>query len=270
MWGMSSLESYVEDQLARGLAWFSKREAIADLGLKSPAFLAAAGRMIRKGRLVMVRQGFYLVLRPEDRAAGAPDPSGWIDPLLRYLNLDYRVSLLRAAAAHGASHQSSMVFQVIVPRQLREIRIARQRVQFVSMAPAAFVQTNQLDWLAQLRSPSGFAKMAGVELTLLDCVRNLKQSGGLSAVAQVVKDIGGDARVGRLSRAATAFENTSVRRLGYLFERLGHRRQAEALVPAAAEAKSFKTLNPSLKSRSIIDHDRKWMLAINDAIEVDD
>lgn len=46
---------------------------------------------------------------------------------MRYLKLDYRVSLLRAAAYHGASHQAAMVFQVIVPKQLRGFDIGRQK-----------------------------------------------------------------------------------------------------------------------------------------------
>lgn len=58
-----------------------------------------------------------MILRPEDRPLGAPDPSRWIDPLMKHLGLDYRISLLRAAAFHGASHQAAMVFQVITPRQ---------------------------------------------------------------------------------------------------------------------------------------------------------
>ena len=79
--------------------------------------------MIRQRRLARPKQGFYLILRPEDRAAGGPDPARWIDPLMHHLGLDYRISLLRAAAFHGASPQAAQVFQVIVPKQLRSIAI---------------------------------------------------------------------------------------------------------------------------------------------------
>lgn len=67
--------------------------------------------MAKKQRLARPRRGFYLILRPEDRVARAPDPVRWIDPLMNYLGLDYRISLLRAAAFHGASHQAAMVFR---------------------------------------------------------------------------------------------------------------------------------------------------------------
>jgi len=92
-------------------------------------------KMIRQRRLARPKQGFYLILRPEDREAGGPDPARWIDPLMHHLGLDYRISLLRAAAFHGASPQAAQVFQVIVPNQLRSIAIDRQRIQFVFQAP---------------------------------------------------------------------------------------------------------------------------------------
>jgi len=66
------------------------------------------------------------------------DPARWIDPLMKYQGLDYRVSLLRAAAFHGSSHQAAMIFQVIAPKQLRDIEIGRHRLQFLYQAPRAF------------------------------------------------------------------------------------------------------------------------------------
>lgn len=249
------------------------------LGLGAEAFIAAANRLIKKQRLASPRRGFYLILRPEDRVAGAPDPVRWIDPLMKYLELDYRISLLRAAAFHGASHQAAMVFQVVVPKQLRGFDIGRHRLQFVYQAPAAFAKTNSPDWLAQMKSESGFAKVADVELTLLDCVRYFHKATGINGVAQVVKDIGDKADPRKLAKAAMAYENTAIRRLGYLLDLTGHARQAEALEPFARKAKSTKLLDPSVKpltealapsyEKGVHKKDAKWMLIINEPVEVD-
>ena len=217
------------------------------LGLSSAAFTAAARRLAGKHRLASPRRGFYLILRPEDRVAGAPEPVRWIDPLMKYLGLDYRISLLRAAAFHGASHQAAMVFQVIAPRQLREFEIGRHRLQFVYQAPAAFANTNVPDWLSQIKNEAGFAKVAGVELTLLDCARYFHKAGGINGVAQIARDIGAKADPRKLAKAALAYENSAVRRLGYLLEHAGHVRQAKALEPYARKANSMKPLDPSIK-----------------------
>ncbi len=271
---MVFLDHYLDELLAHGRAWFSREEASDALGMSAEAFIAAANRLTKKQRLASPRRGFYLILRPEDRVAGAPDPVRWIDPLMKYLDLDYRISLLRAAAFHGASHQAAMVFQVVVPKQLRGFAIGRHRLQFIYQAPAAFAKTNLPDWLSQMKSEAGLAKAAGVELTLLDCARYFHKAAGINGVAQIAKDIGAKADPRKLAKAAMAYENAAVRRLGYLLERAGHARRAKALEPFARKAKSMKPLDPSAKPLTeslaeLYEKDAKWMLVINEPVEID-
>lgn len=271
---MASLDQYLDKQLSRGRAYFSREEVLEALGLSPEAFIAAAARLTKKHRLANPRRGFYLILRPEDRVTGAPDPVRWIDPLMNYLSLDYRISLLRAAAFHGSSHQAAMVFQVIVPKQLRAIEIGRHRLQFIYQTPEAFAKTNMPDWLVQMKSEAGFAKVAGVELTLLDSARYFRKAAGINGVAQIAKDLGAGADPRKLAKAAAAYENSAVRRLGYLLDRSSHARQAKSLEPFARKAKSMKPLDPSVKPliKSLAaQHEKnsKWMLVINEPVEID-
>ena len=116
--------------------------------------------------------------------------------------------------------------------------------------------------------------MAGVELTLLDSARYFHKAGGISGVAQIAKDLGASADPRKLAKAAAAYENSAVRRLGYLLDRSGHARQAKILEPFARKAKSMKPLDPSVKPlvESLADqHEKnsKWMLVINELVEVD-
>ena len=206
--------------------------------------------------------------------AGAPDPVRWIDPLMKYQGIDYRISLLRAAAFHGSSHQAAMVFQVVVPKQLRDFEIGRHRLQFLYQTHKAFAKLNQPDWLDQMKSDAGFAQVAGAELTLLDCVRYLHKASGINGVAQIAKDIGAKAEPRALAKAAAAYENSSVRRLGYLLDHVGHVRQANALEPFAKKAKTAVPLDPSVKplieSLSVLhEKDTKWKLVINEPVEID-
>lgn len=271
---MASLEQFIDDRLIRGRAYFARQEASAALDLKPEALAAAITRLIKKRRLANPRHGFFLILRPEDQVAGAPDPVQWIDPLMQHQGLDYRVSLLRAAAFHGSSHQAAMVFQVVVPKQLRGFEIGRHRLQFLYQAPKAFVQVNLPDLLGQMKSASGFAKVSGVELTLLDSMRYFHEAAGINGVAQIVEDIGAKANPGTLARAAGAYENSSVRRLGFLLERAGHARQAKALEPFVKRAKTAVSLDPAVKplleSRvETYEKDAKWRLVINEPVEID-
>ena len=264
----------MDDRLAHGRAYFLREEAQATLGLSSEALSMALMRQAGKNRLASPRHGFYLILRPEDRNIGAPDPARWIDPLMKYLHLDYRIALLRAAAFHGASHQASMVFQVIVPKQMRGCEIGRHRLEFVYQSPPTFARVNRTDWLDSLKSDAGFAQVAGVELTLLDCVRYFHRAGGINSVTQIVKDLGGQARAQTLAKLAAHYENSSVRRLGYLLEQMRHIRQADALRPFVRKAKTAVPLDPSVKPLieglpGLREEVPRWKLILNEPIEAE-
>lgn len=193
---------------------------------------------------------------------------------MKFLRVDYRISLLRAAAFHGAAHQAAMVFQVIAPRQLPGIEIGRQQIEFLFQSPESFAEANRPEWLARLKTDAGFAKVAGREVTLLDLCRYFHQAGGINGAAQAVHDLGrkSDARV--LTKAASAYENSSVRRLGFLLEHFGHVRQADALRAFARQAKSFKPLDPSVKPivpelAATEERNADWKLVINVPVEID-
>ncbi|MBM3758177.1 MAG: hypothetical protein FJW38_29900 [Acidobacteria bacterium] len=268
------LEQYIKDRLANGRTFFTRDELRSARSATASALTAALTRQIKNGRLANPWRGFYVIVRPEDQIAGAPDPARWIDPLMQHLQLDYRISLLRAAAFHGSSHQAAMVFQIVVPKQLRSFEIGRHRLEFVYQTPRAFEQLNRKQWMGSLKSDSGYAKVAGVELTLLDCARYFHRVGGINGLAQIVKDLGREASAADLSSAAVHYENSSVRRLGYLLENMGHTRQAESLRSFVKRAKSTVPLDPSVKptAEGLNDLDEKtpeWMLIINERVEID-
>ncbi len=270
---MVTLDSYLDDLLAHGRAYFSRDEALAALGLKSPALAAAITRSIKKRRLANPRHGFYLILRPEDQIAGAPDPVKWIDPLMKHQGIDYRISLLRAAAFHGSSHQAAMVFQIVVPRQLRNFDLGRHRLQFLYQAAESFAQVNTPNLVSKMKSDAGFANVAGIELTLLDCVRYFHKAAGINGVAQIAKDIGAKANPRTLAKAAAAYENSAVRRLGYLLDQVGHGRQAHALEPFVKQAKTMVLLDPAVKPlvkalARVHERNAKWKLLINETVEM--
>jgi predicted transcriptional regulator of viral defense system len=125
-----------------------------------------------------------------------------------------------------------------------------------------------------VKSEAGFARVAGVELTLLDCVRYFHKAAGINGVAQIARDIGDSADPRKLAKAAQAYENSAVRRLGYLLEIAGHAPQAKILEPFARKAKSMKPLDPSIKPLTeslaeLYERDARWMLVINEPVEID-
>ncbi|MDH4064566.1 MAG: type IV toxin-antitoxin system AbiEi family antitoxin, partial [Acidobacteriota bacterium] len=98
---------------------------------------------------------------------------------------------------------------------------------------------------------------------------------GLNGAAQIVHDLGRRADPRKLARAAAGYENSTVRRLGYLLEQFGHTRQAAALRPLAGKAKSLKPLDPSVRLVPSLARDSKsaeastWKLSVNVPVEID-
>jgi predicted transcriptional regulator of viral defense system len=243
------------------------------LSTSPEAFSAAATRLIKKKKLVSPRHEFFVIQRPEDRVLG-PDPVRWIDPLMRHQAVDYRISLLDAAAHHGSSHQAPMAFQVIVPSQMRGLQLGRHRVQFLYQKPSTFSKVNRPEWLDQIKSDDGFAKVAGIELTLLDCVRYHRAVGGIDGAAQIVRDIGGKANASKLARIACFYENSTARRLGYLLQLARHDRQACSLQSFASRDGAYTPLVPSIKRIRSVPAPRPekndtWRLLITEPVEVD-
>lgn len=270
---MGAVEGFLDEQLAHGRMYFSREEALQELSISPAAFSAAATRLIKKRKLINPRHEFFVIQRPEDRLA-APDPVLWIDGLMRHQQLDYRISLLRAAAHHGSSHQASMVFQVIVPKELRAVQVGGRLLEFVFQKEATFRQVNRPDLLQQLKTSEGFAKVAGVELTLIDSTRYYRRAGGIDGVAQIVKDIGGKANPRRLAQLAALYENSTARRLGYLLKISGQERQAQALYSLAEKARSMKPLDPSVipilsMPAPAYQISERWRLLINAPVEID-
>jgi len=112
------------------------------------------------------------------------------------------------------------------------------------------------------------------ELTLLDCARYFHDAGGINGVAQIAKDIGGEANSRALADLAEDYENSSVRRLGYLLDLAGHSRQAKTLEPLAKKAKSLLPLNPAVKPlvaslAELREINSRWKLVVNESVEFD-
>ena len=167
-----------------------------------------------------------------------------------------------------------MIFQVVAPRQLRDMTLGAHRLQFIYQEPEVFAACNEAALVEAIKTPAGFAVVAGVELTLLDCVRYMHRAGGLGSVAQFAKDLGAHADPRRLAKAAVHDEGTAARRLGYLLEQAGHAKQARALRVYADSAKHFAPLDPGVKPivaalAEVPERDPSWRLLVNAVIEVD-
>ncbi len=264
------LSSYLTGLLSSGRAVFLRDEAVRDLGSSPGAFLDAAERLQRRGHLVHVRQGFYVVVPPQYLSWGAPPPSWYIDELMRHEGRPYYVGLLRAAELYGAGHQAVMEFQVVTDKRMPELFLGRSRIAFHYRKNIEAVAAGVVD----RETDTGRMRVSSVELTALDLLRYPRAAGGIAHIATVLSSLAGKIDPEKLGSLSLAFERPIVQRLGHLLERLGHGDRAEPMFekriagrPAAwveldrGEAK----LEPEPMER-----DQRWRMVVRRAPEIDE
>jgi predicted transcriptional regulator of viral defense system len=264
------LSSYLTGLLASGRAVFLRDEAVRDLGSSPGAFLDAAERLQRRGHLVTVRQGFYVIVPPQFQSWGAPPPSWYIDELMRHEGPPYYVGLLTAAAIHGAGHQAVMEFQVVADKKMPELVVGRSRIAFSYRKDIGAVAVG----IEDRKTETGRMKVSSVELTVLDLLRYPHAASGIDHIATVLTDLGGAIESERLGRLSVAFERPVVQRLGHLLERLGYGDRAEPMrerlfggrPPSWTELdRGEADLGPEP-----VERDRRWRVVVRRPPEIDE
>ena len=226
---------YLMHLLSWGRGVFSREQAQKELGISRSAFLKAAERQQRRGRLINPRRGFYVIVPPGRRAWGAPEPSWYIDALMAHVGGTYYAGLLYAAALHGASHQAVMEFQVVTNARLPMKVVGRSSIVFYYRRNMETVA----DAVEERRMDAGTVKLSSVELTVLDLLRYPRAGGGFDNIATVVRDLSGRINPRKLSRVAAAFERPVVQRLGYLLDSLAQRDVTRPLFAAVSRGSAL-------------------------------
>ncbi len=269
----SALLSYASGLLARGQGVFSADEAQKEIGLSRGAFLDAAERLQRRGQLIRPRRGFYVVVPPQHATTGAPPAERYIDALMRHKRRPYYVGLLTAAAAHGASHQAVMEFQVVTNKLLPGIEAGRTRIAFSYRKDMAAVAAG----IEDRKTQSGYMKLASPDLTAFDLVRYPQSGAGLDNIATVLSELVERLRPEKLASLSGAFEKTVVQRLGHLLGRLGHAQIADATFAALSARGKLPWIELDPKQAGDPDlspppseRDERWHVIVRRPPEIDE
>lgn len=259
-----TLENWVDAQQSLGRYSFLREQAVADSGLSAEAVKKALQRLARRGRVLKLKDYFYVIVPLEYQSAGAPPVSWFIHDLMAAMKLPYYVGLLTAAAQHGASHQQPQEFQVITDRSVPLLTAGRTRVRFFA---SKFV-TNAAT--VDVKTPTGKMHVATPETTAVDLVRFARAAGQLGNVATILAQLSSSMEPKRLLAAVRLVQNVpNARRLGYLLD-LVHAKSVAEPIRAWVERQSTRAvpLQSGRPTRGATEN-RRWRVLINQSIEVD-
>jgi len=258
------VEHFVEATQSRGRYSFDSEKLRDAVSLSQDGVGAALRRLEAAGKLVRPspRRGFFVIVPPEYRTLGTPPLAWWIDAFMTHLGRpEYYVGLLTAAEWHGSAHYAVQETQVVVPAQVRPIRIGRERIRFVQKSDAA---TTPVELKA---FEGGSVRVSTPEATALDLVRHATLAGGLSRVATVLNELSLSA-----SHLGDALEKsgdiTAAQRLGFLLEIAGQGAAARAVARyLAAHEHRVRPLDPAapMCDAGVAE---PWGLIVNAPVEI--
>ncbi len=260
----TDLPSWVDARQTQGLYFFTREEALKAIGFSEDAFKQSAARLAKKGRIVRVRGGFFVIVPLEYAATGMVPPEWFVGDLMEYIGQPFYVGLLSAAVFHGAAHQQPQQFQVVTTGPLREIRIKSQSMRF--FVKTGFEKTPR----TQFKVQTGFIPVSTPEVTVFDLLRYARSIGGLDRIYTVLQELGEKMDPSNLVAAAKADGNlTYAQRAGWLLEKAGFSKAVEKLADWLVKKHPVLVkLDPGVNMKDA-PRDNRWGIIANTTVEGD-
>jgi len=261
---------WVEDLPKMGKTSFALSEVKALFPQKpSEQIKNALNRLVSSGKIASVWRGFYVIVSPDYGLKGSVPPTEYIDHLMGFLEKDYYVSTLSAAALHGAAHQRPHVFtfvcdQILHPKEksgIHLIPLIKKRI------PHKYIERKNVK--------SGGINVSTPELTAVDLLLYPLKSGGLGNIITILADLSESIDMTCLDK--DFFDNVPasiIQRLGYLLDvGLGNAVLANELLDKSkfSDVKFRKTPLASYRNTNEANspYNNKWKVIVNDEIEAD-
>jgi len=263
------LNAWIENLQARGEWSFSLSQAKNELlNYSDVALKRAISRLSVKGNIVSIYKGYYLILPPQYAKAGVLPPELFIDAFFEFLDRPYYVSLLNAAALHGASHQQPQEFFITTGfPSMRPTHKNGMKINYISIGkfPGKLLEKRKTE--------AGYINISNPVLTATDMVQFEKRIGGINRAATVLVELSEILRPedfdGEIIKQSPV---TTLQRLGFILENACHDTElADALFTALQQnqMKLYRIpLKTSVKTEGYSSANR-WKVIVNTIIETD-
>ena len=260
------LEDFINELRSNGRYAFSLPEVRNHFEQSDEAIKKALQRLKKKNEIALIRNEFYVVITPEYRSKGILPPSLFIADLMKFLEKDYYVGLLNAAAYYGAAHQQPQSFSVITMKpSLRNINNDNLKINFCI----------KKEWakgdIVQKKVDTGYINVSSPELTALDLVYYFEQVGGLNRVSTVLEELSETIDAQKLLDLSKRYSPiTATQRLGFLLEEvLSMRYLSDPIKDYLTTVNYFPILLRPQKQKPEMITGNDWKVVQNIKIETD-
>ncbi len=266
----SRISDWITKQLASGKYSFTLAYLHDQMPDKSYASVKLAlKRLVDKNKIISVSKGFYIIIPPSYQNMGILPPAMFMDDLMQYLKRPYYISILSAAALHGAAHQQPQLHFVCTT--LPSMRNTNKRgIQINYISKRTFPESH----LVQKKTESGYVNLSDPILTCIDLINYHKAIGGFNRSTTVINELSEEISEAEITADIIQLStNANLQRLGYLWEYECNQSDLADILFKIMKGQrfSFKTykLNPAKELQKQTSRNR-WKINVNTKIEVDE
>ncbi len=265
-----SLEAWINGLLSRGKMSFSLAQLKKELhGHSEIAIKRSLDRLSKKGAILSIHKGYYLIIPAQYASRGVLPPQLFIDGLMKYLERSYYVGLLSAAAMHGAAHQQPQEFYVITTSPA--MRSTHKKSIKINYITKSIIPDKYLD---QKKTETGYIKVSSPELTALDLFRYEKHVGGLNRIGTILNELTEAFQIERINHELIKLSSaSSIQRLGYILDIvLENQQYADKLFEASQKANvRFNRIPLDGEEETLgFSSANRWNIIVNTEIDIDE
>lgn len=221
-------------------------------------------RLIKKGSIIPVSRGYYLLIPPQYSSRGILPAVLFIDGLMKHLGREYYTGLLSAAA-----HQQPQEYFVITPPPALKLTVKKG-------IKINFINKKKIDkrFIEKRKTATGYYNVSTPEMTAADLVYYAKRVGWMSRVATVLTELADEMKPDKLNvDFAKAIPIATLQKLGYLLDEVLQRKElADHLYKAAKKARipffTIQLMKGAGNKKYAVSS--KWKIIDNVQIEIDD
>ncbi len=264
------LEVWVENLQAKGRLSFSLDELMKSYkNTSATALKQSLDRLSKKKKVVSVFKGYYVIVPPQYANKGIAPTTLFIDGLMKFLQRNYYVGLLNAAAVHGSSHQQPQEFFVVTEYPVLRKTLKKGLV-------INYVNTKQMPsekLLEKRKTETGYINISSPLLTALDLISYEKKIGGLNRAATVINELMENIKPKAITNDWIEYAfATSLQRLGFILDEILDRKDLADKIYSQCKKKEIKFYKIALKASTPKNNkavNEKWQIIINTEIEID-
>lgn len=256
------LIDYLNLLRSQGKYIFTKKDAMHALNIGAHAFYMSSARLIHKHQLKKITSGLYMIIPPEYSSSKTLPPPWFIHYLMEYLNTQYYVGLLSAAALHGSAHQAPQVFQVITNKKINVLKNKKFQISFHYSKDFNLTETQKI------KTPTGYINVSTPEKTAFDLIKYMQKSGGMNHVALVISELAAILNNSKIAKIGEHVPKSYSQKLGYLLDSLGNLSLTEKLHSSLPSNLHYFYF-PRRSLAKILEKNEKWHILANGYLDLD-